>query len=199
MATGLEKVNFHSSPKEGQCQKGSNYFTIVLISHASKVMLKALQARLQRWTENFQRYKQDLEKAEDLEIKLPSSAESEKKQKNSRKTSASLTLLKHLIVWITTNCGKLFKRWAYQTTLPASWEALYEKPSFKKQQLKLDMKQWTGSKLGKQYIKAVYCHPAYLTSMQSISCKMLGWIKRKLESRLPGEISVTSDTQMTPP
>ena len=61
------------------------------------------------------------------------------------------------------------------------------------------MKQWTGLKLGKQYIKAVYCHPAYLTSMQSISCKMLGWIKRKLESRLPGEISITSDMQMTPP
>ena len=165
MATGLEKVSFHSSPKEGQCQKGSNYFTIVLISHASKVTLKALQARLQRWTENFQRHKRDLEKAEELEIKLPSSAGSEKKQKNPRKTSASLSLLKHLIVWITTN---LFKRWEYQTTLPASWEALCEKPSFKKQKLKLDMKQWTGAKLGKQYFKAVYCHPAYLPSMQSI-------------------------------
>ena len=69
----------------------------------------------------------------------------------------------------------------------------------KKQQLEPDMEQWTGSKLGKGYIKAVYYHPAYLTYMQSTSCEMLGWMKHKLESRLPGEISVTSDTQMTPP
>ena len=68
----------------------------------------------------------------------------------------------------------------------------------KKQQLELDMEQQTGSKLGKEYLKAVYCHPAYLTSMQSTSCEMLAWMKHKLESRLPGEISITSDTQMTP-
>ena len=69
----------------------------------------------------------------------------------------------------------------------------------RKQQLELDMEELTGSKLGKEYIKAVYCHPAYLTSMQSISCERLGWMKHKLESRLLGEISVTSDVQMTPP
>ena len=68
----------------------------------------------------------------------------------------------------------------------------------KKQQLELDMEQWTGSKLGKEYIKAVYCHPANLTYMQSVSCEMLDWINHKLESRLPGEISITSDMQMTP-
>ena len=63
-----------------------------------------------------------------------------------------------------------------------------------------DMKQWTGSKLGKEYIKAVYYHPAYLTSMQSTSCEMLGWMKHKLESRLLGEISIIiSDRQMIPP
>ena len=67
----------------------------------------------------------------------------------------------------------------------------------KQQQLEANMKQWTGSKLGKEY-KAVYCHPAYLTYMQSISCKMLGWMKHKLESRVPREIPITSDTQMTP-
>ena len=66
----------------------------------------------------------------------------------------------------------------------------------KKQQLKLDIEQWTGSKLGKESYKAVYCHPAYLTYMQSTSCTMLGWINHKLETRLPGEISATSDTQM---
>ena len=60
------------------------------------------------------------------------------------------------------------------------------------------MEQWTGSKLEKEYLKAVYCHPAYLTSMQSTSCKMLGWMNNNLESRFPGEISITSDMQMTP-
>ena len=68
----------------------------------------------------------------------------------------------------------------------------------KKQQLEPDMEQQTGSKLGKEYIKAVYGHSAYLTSMQSTSCETLGWMKHKLESRLPGEISITSDMQMTP-
>ena len=69
----------------------------------------------------------------------------------------------------------------------------------KKQQLELDMEQWTDSKLGKEYDKGVYCHPAYLTYMQSTSYEMLGWMNNKLESRLQGEISITSDTQMTPP
>ena len=69
----------------------------------------------------------------------------------------------------------------------------------KKQQLEQGMEQQTGSKLGKEYVKAVYCQPAYLTYMQSTSCEMLGWRKHKLESRLPGEISITSDMQMTPP
>ena len=69
----------------------------------------------------------------------------------------------------------------------------------KTQQLEPDMEQQTSSKSGKANIKAVYCHPAYLTSMQSTSCKMPGWMKNKLESRLQGEISITSDTQMTPP
>ena len=68
-----------------------------------------------------------------------------------------------------------------------------------KQQLELDMEQQTGSKSGKEYIKTVYCHPAYLTYMQSTSCETLGWMKHELESRLPGEISITSDMQMTPP
>ena len=68
----------------------------------------------------------------------------------------------------------------------------------KKQQLELDMEQQIGSELGKQYVKAVYCHPAYLTYMQSTSWETLSWRKHKLESRLPGEISITLDKQMTP-
>ena len=69
----------------------------------------------------------------------------------------------------------------------------------RKQQLELDTEQQTGSKSGKQYVKAVYCHPGYLTYMQSTSYEIPGWMKHKLESRLPGEISITSDMQMTPP
>ena len=69
----------------------------------------------------------------------------------------------------------------------------------RKQQLELDMEQQTGSKLGNEYIKAVYCHSDYLTYMQSTSCEMPGWMKHKVESRLLGEISITSDTQMTAP
>ena len=69
----------------------------------------------------------------------------------------------------------------------------------KKQQLELDMEQQTGSESGKEYIKAVYCYPAYLTYMQSTSCEIPGWMKHKLESRLLGEIPITSDMQITPP
>ena len=68
----------------------------------------------------------------------------------------------------------------------------------KKQQLELDMEQQTGCKLGKEYVKAVYCHPAYLTYVQSTSWETLGWKQHKLESRLPGEMSITSDIWMTP-
>ena len=106
-----------------------------------------------------------------------------------------LTMPKPLTVWITTNCGKFFKRWQYQTTWPASQEICME---VKKQQLQLDMEQ-IGSKSGKEYAKAVYCHLAYLTSMQSTSWEMLDWMKYKLESRLLGEISTASDMQMMPP
>ena len=97
-------------------------------------------------------YKIGLEKAEEPEIKLPISIVSEKKQENSRKTSntASLTMLKLLIVWITTNCGKFFKRWEYQTTLPVSWDAYIP---VKKQKSEPDTKQLSGSKLGKEYDK----------------------------------------------
>ena len=69
----------------------------------------------------------------------------------------------------------------------------------KKQRLEPDMEQWTGSKLGKEYVKAVYCHLAYLTYMQNTSCEMLGWMKHKPESRLQGETLLTSDMEMTPP
>ena len=111
-------------------------------------------------------YKLDLEKAEEPETKVPTSAGSEKEQESSRKTStlALLTTPKPLTVWITMNCGKFFKRWEYENTLPASWEICMQ---VKGQQSEPDIEQQTGSKLGKENIKAIYCHPAFLTSMQS--------------------------------
>ena len=142
-------------------------------------------------------FKLDLEKAEEPEIKLPTSTGSSKKQEGSSKTSTSAlsTMPKPLTMWITTNYEKFLNRWEYQTTWPASWEICMQ---VKKQQLERDMEQQTNSKSGKEYIKAVYCHPAYSTYMQSTSCEMPGWMKHKLESRLLGVISMTSDMQMTP-
>ena len=110
--------------------------------------------------------------------------------------SALLPTPKPLTAWITTICGKFLKRWEYQTTWPAFWEICMQA---KKQQLELDMEQQTGSKLGKEYVKVVNCHPAYLTYMQSTSWETLGWMKHKLESRLPEELSIMSDRQMIPP
>ena len=174
----------------------TNYCTTALISHASKLTLKILQARLQQHVnQELPDVQAGFRKWKEPEIKLPTSFGSLKKQESSRKTSTSVLLMmpKALVVWITTNCGKFWKRWEYQTTWPASWEICMQ---VKKQQLELDVEQQTCSKLGKDYVEAVYCHPTYLTYMQSASCTMLGWMKHKLESRSRGEI--TSDTHMTP-
>jgi len=167
-------------PKKGNAKECSNYCTIALISHASKVMLKILQARLQQYMNcELPVFKLVLEKAEEPEIKLPTSFGSSKKQVSSRKTSTSalLTIPKPLTVWITRNCGKFLKRWEYQTIWPTTWEICMQ---VKKQQLELDMEQQTVSKSGKGYVKAVYHHPAYLTYMQSTSWEMLGWMKHEL-------------------
>ena len=105
-ATGLEKASFHSNPNAKEC---SNYRTIALISHASKVMLKILQARFQQYMNHeFQMFRLVLEKSEESEIKLPTSIGSWKKQESSRKTSifALLTMPKSLTVWVTVNCGE---------------------------------------------------------------------------------------------
>ena len=113
------------------------------------------------WTMKFQIFKMDWEKAKAPEIKSLTS------------TSALLTTPKPLTVCITQNCGKFLKRWDYQTTWPVSWEICRQ---VNKQQLELDMEQQTGSKLGKEYVKAVYCQLAYLTSMQSTSMTcQAGW------------------------
>ena len=141
-------------------------------------------------------FKLDLEKAEEPEIKLPTSVGSLKKQESSRKisTSALLTMPKLLTVWITTNWKIL-----QEMGIPDHPTCLLRNLYGDQEATETDVEQQTGSKLGNEYIKAEYCHPTYLTSMQSTSCEMLGWMKHKLESRLLEEISITSDMQMTPP
>ena len=158
VATGLEKVSFHSNPKERKCQRMFKlpHNCTHLPRLQSNAQNSASQVSTVREPGTSQIFKLDLEKAGEPKIKLPTSAGSLKKQESSRKTSTSalLTTQKPLIVdhnkpW------KFLKRWEYQTTLPASFKTCMH---IKKQQLEPDMKQWTGSKLGKDYVKAVYCH-----------------------------------------
>ena len=169
VATRLEKVSFHFNPKERQCQRMAmpkNAQTTEQL-HPSHTLVKwclkfSKPDFSNMWTVNFQMFKLDLEKAEEPEIKLTTSVGSSKNQESSRKTSISalLTMPKPLTVWITINCGKFWKRWEYQTTWPGSWETYMQ---VRKQRLELGMEQQTGSKLGKEYVKAIYCHPAYFT------------------------------------
>ena len=135
--------------KKGNAKECSNYHTISLISQTSKVMLKILQARLQQYMNRelpdvqagFRKGRWTRDQIANIHWIMEKAREF---RKNS--TSALLTMLKSLTVWLTTNCGKILKRWEYQTTLPASFETCMQ---VKKQQLELDMEQWTDSKLGK--------------------------------------------------
>ena len=135
---------------------------------------------------NFQMFKLDLEKVEEPEIKLPISVGSLKKQESSKKTStyALLTTPKPLTVWITTN-WKILQEMGMPDHLTCLLRNLY---GCQEATVRSGHEQQTGSKSGKEYVKAVYCHPAYLTYMQSTSCKMPGWMKHKMESRLLEEI-----------
>ena len=123
-----------------------------------------------------------------------------KKLENSKKTStsASLTMIKPLTVQITTNCVKFLGIGKPDHLTCLLWNLYASQEATVRTRRRMDIQNWTGSKLGKEYMKAVYCYPAYLTYMQSMSCEMQGWMKHKLESRLAGEISITSDMQMTP-
>ena len=167
------KASFHSISKEGKLQRMFNVlysWAHMLVRLCSKSFKLSFNSA---WTENFQMYKLDLEMTGE-----PTFVASLRKQESSRKTStsASLTTLKPLTMWITTNCGKILQRWEYQTTLPVPGETCLW---VKKEQLEPDMEQLTDSKLGKaisNYGKALYCHPAYLTYLQSASCKIPGWM-----------------------
>ena len=178
--TGLGKSVFIPIPKKGDAKGCSNYCKIALISHATKVLCKILQARLQQYMNwELPNVQARFRKGRGTRDQIANIHWIIEKARETRKTftSASLTTLKPFTLWVTTNCGKFFKRWEYQTTLPASWETCMQ---VKRQQLEPDMEQWTGFKLGKEYIKAVYCHSAYLIHMQSTSCDMLGWMEHKL-------------------
>ena len=126
VATGLDKFSFHFNPKERQWQKFSNYCTVALISHDSKIMLKILQSRLQEYMNcelsdvqaGFRKVRASREQIANIHWII-------KKAREFQKTStfALLTMPKPLTMWITINCGKFFKTWEYQTTWPASWES----------------------------------------------------------------------------
>ena len=145
---------------------------------------------------NFQMFKLDLEEAEEPEMKLPTSIGS---LKNERVPEKQLLLL----CWL---CQSIWLCGSPQTIENSKRDGNNRPPDLPPEKFvcwsgstELDMEQQTGSKQEKEYIKAVYCHPAYLIYMQSKSLETLGWRKHKLESRLPGEISITSDMQMTTP
>ena len=175
------KGQFSFQFQRGNAKECSNYHTIALISHTSKVMLRILQARLQQYVNcELPDVQAGCRKGRGTRDQIANIHWVIKKARSPRKTSISALLImpKPLTVWITTNCGKFFKRWEHQTTWSASWETHMQ---VKKHQLELDMEQQTGSKLGKGVFQG--CQAAYLTYTQSTSCKMPGWMKHKLESR----------------
>ena len=140
------RTGIHSNPKEGNAKECSNYRTVALISHVSKVMLKNLQARLQQYVNHeLPDVQAGFRKGRRTRDQIANIAGSSKMQESSRKTSISalLTMPKPLTVWITINCGKFWKRWEHQTTWSASWETYMQ---VRKQQSELDMEQQTGSK-----------------------------------------------------
>ena len=147
VATGLGKVNFHSNAKKGQCQRMLKLpHNCTHLTRYYIVMLKILQARLQQYVNReLPDVQAGFRKGRGTRAQLPTSTVSSKKQESSRKTSISalLTMSKPLTVWITINSEEFLKRWAYQTTWPASWEVWMK---VRKQQLELDMEQQTGSK-----------------------------------------------------
>ena len=185
--------------QKGNAKGYANYCTIAFISYTGKAMLKVLQARLQQY----------------LNQELPDIQTGFWK---GRQTRDQITKMRFIIEKVREfrkniccclidyakafDCVDDSKRWKVlkEMGIPEPLTCLLRNLyAGQKQQLELDMEQQTGSKQEKEYVKAVYCHPAYLTYMYSTSRETLGWRKHKLESRLPGEISITSDMQMTPP
>ena len=145
MAIGLEKVSFHSNSKESNAKEFSNYHTIALILHASKVMLKILQARLPQLNHELPDVQPGFRKGRGSRDQIANICWIMEKARAFQKNIyfCFIDYAKALTVWITINCGKFLNRWEYQTTWPASWETCMQ---VRKQQFELDMEQQTGSK-----------------------------------------------------
>ena len=189
VATELEKVSFHSSPKEGQCQNVQT--TIQLQSFHMLARLCSKSSKLAVHEPKTSRCTNWVQKTQNQRSNCQHLLDHRESKGNSRKTftSASLTTLKPLTVWMTTN-WKILKEMGIPYHLTSLLCNLY---AGQDRTLHGTM-DW--STLGMKYDKAVYCHPAYLTALQGTSCKMLCWMKHKLESRLQGEISTVSCMQM---
>ena len=187
VATGPEKVSFHSNSKERQCKECTNYCTIALISHDSKVMLKIPQAKLQQYVNHeLPDVQAGFRKGRGTRDLIANICWIIKMQKSSRETSISalLTTPKPLTVWITTN-WKILQEMGIPDHLICLLRNLY---AGQEATVRTGHGTTEGSKLEKEYVKAVHCHPAYLTYMQSTLWEILDWKKHKLESTWPGEI-----------
>ena len=203
-------------PRKGNAKECSNYCTISLISHASKVMLYILQTRLQLFVnQEFPEVQVGFGKGRGTKDQIANIQWIIEKAKEFQKNNyfcfidyaKTFDCVDHNKLWkilkeigipdhLTFVTFVQFFVTPWTAARQASWEIWIQ---VEKQQSELDMEKQTRSISGKEYVKAVNCHPAYLTSMQSTSGETLGWKKHKLESRLLGEISITSDRQMTPP
>ena len=162
--------------KKDNAKECSHYHTTALISQANKVILKILQARLQEYVnQEIPDVQAGFRKGRGTRSQVANICWLTDKAKELKKNFYfCFTDCAKAFVWITANCGKFLKRWEYPTTWPAAWEMCMQ---VKKQKLELDMEWWIVSTLGKEYIKAVYCHPAYLTYVQSTHVKCwAGWI-----------------------
>ena len=191
-----ERSIFISIPTKDNVKECFNYCATAPISNASKVMLKILQARLQQYLSQelpdvqagFQRGIGIRDQITNIHWILEKASEF---QRNIYfcvfDYTKTFDYVDHNKLW------EILKEMRVPDHLTCLWRNLYPDQEV----TELDMEQWTGSKLGKEYIKAVYCHPTYLTPLQSISCEMPGWMKLKLESRLLEEISTTPDMEMT--
>ena len=203
VATGLEKVSFHSIPKKGNAKECSNYLTIALISHANKVMLKILQARLQQYVNSeLQMFKLVLEKTEEPEIKLSTSAgahswTSSERQESSRKTSISalLTKPKPLTVWITVN-WKILKEMGIPDHLTCLLRNLY---AGQEATVRIGHGTTDWFQIGKGVRPGCILSPCLFNLYAEYIMRNAGLEEAQLESRLLGEISINSDMQMTPP
>ena len=192
-ATGLEKVSLHSSPKERQCWKMFKFSYNCIHFTYSKIMLKILQARLQQYMNC---------ELPDVQAGFGNGRSNYQHLLDHRKNKGipkkKICFIDYAKEFYCVDHNKLWKI-LKEMGIPDHLTFFLRNLYAELKATEPDTKQQTGSKLGKEYIKAVYYHPAYLTSMQSTSCDMPGWMKHKLESRWLGEISITSAMQMTPP